>query len=403
VTSPQRQLSAAPPPAQPPPSGGGAAHLSAGQMAALLALVQAQALVRERLTRTAVLAVVAQVHGFSNWWDGRAVDQMVGRILRIVQATQRQVAQVTDGFQARALTIITGRTVRPVGAVDITRLRTQLPAETLRELAAGRQPPVIELGDTVDGAGQRINEPLPPLAPAHQVKALDPATPYGRIAEQYRFHVVAHGESPDAAQAKAQARAGQVVDTDVTLANRAQARAVYGKYERELRITGYRRILHPERGGGGPPCGLCVVAADRTYHVENLKEIHDRCRCEVMPIVAGQVDPGLTLNSDDLAAIYTQAGGTGAAQLKRIRVGVAQHGELGPVLVDMSQRFRGPAEVAKATGPDKATRLAAQLEALEKSLGRLRVREAAGETGLSQAVDWQTNRIDQLRRELATA
>jgi hypothetical protein len=87
------------------------------------------------------------------------------------------------------------------------------------------------------------------------------------------------------------------------------------------------------------------VASDRTYKSKDLMALHDRCKCTVLPIVNGQ-DPGLTLNGADLAAFYKSAGSTGAADLKKTRYVVHQHGELGPVLRAAGDKFTGPAQVA---------------------------------------------------------
>jgi hypothetical protein len=242
---------------------------------------------------------------------------------------------------------------------------------------------------------------------AARAAVTDPAEPYARVADSYRYQVVADGVTPDKAKRKALVRLAAIAETDITLAVREQVRKTLGTIPG---VTGYRRILHPELSESGP-CGLCVVAANRIYHVEDLKPIHDRCVCETLPII-GALDPGLMLNASELEAIYDAAGGTGgeiikagrrhSAALKKVRVALAEHGELGPVLVDADQHHRGPREVAKTKVPDRATRARAQLDSLEESYARLVRRQLAGED-VERPLEWQARRIDELRHELAGA
>jgi hypothetical protein len=188
---------------------------------------------------------------------------------------------------------------------------------------------------------------------------------------------ISEGITLDEAKRRAIQRARVMADTDIMLADRAQASAFLR--ERKPRgITGYRRVLQPELGSGGPPCGLCVVAADRLYFIEELMPIHARCRCTV--VAAGEVDdPGFSLNEKDLAAIYKAAGGTGGKGLKNIRVEVTEHGEFGPWLVNAQQRFRGPREYSRTQAADDDLRNSDHLEAINGQLEILLSRQASGD------------------------
>lgn len=424
-------------------------RLSPTQLAAILALVQAQAAIRQQLTAAAVSGAMAILRGFTDWWSPPAVEALVGRVLRVVRPAQLQAARTTDAYFSNVSSLILGRPVRPVGAVDVGKLRRDIPPSVAKALVDGRiRPAWIELGNTVDGPGKSINDPFtprihPPLvqprpgvsvqparaelpargvapAPEEPVPVLTarernamwlpPAVPYRRIAEQYRYQVIAEGVPEEKAQNKALVRIEALVRTDITLAVREQ-------YYRNLNLprgqrqqaVGWRRVLHPELSESGP-CGLCVVAADRVYKREQLKEIHDRCVCEVLPIYVG-ADPGLTLNRDDLNRLYDAAGGTGgdvikngrrhSGALKKIRVVLTEHGELGPVLINADQHYRGPAEVAKTKVPDRAVRVKAQLESLEKKFESLQYRQLQGEE-LDRPIRWQADKISELRRELAS-
>lgn len=384
---------------------GGQQQLTPAQVATILALVQAQAAARRQLTRTAVAAAQAAFAPLGLWWDGDAVSAAVRSTLRIVQPAQRQAARITDAFLARVLREMTGRSVQPVGAPQITRLRRAITPEVARDLVDGRRVPQwIELGDTEAGPSGRIDDTLDEVIPRNT--AMDPGEPYGRVAEQYRYQVVAQGHTEARARAKAMTRLAAVAETDVTLA----VRAMYEKGLRRDQINGWRRVLHPELSESGP-CGLCVVAADRIYRVEDLQPLHERCVCEVLPIV-GAMDPGSVINRDDLERVYNAAGGTGgdviksgrrySGALKKVRVALTEHGELGPVLVDAGQNYRGPREVAKTKVPDRATRARAQLASLEKSLPAWEAKLAAGEQAAQQPVTYHRQAIANYRRELAS-
>jgi hypothetical protein len=131
-----------------------------------------------------------------------------------------------------------------------------------------------------------------------------------------------------------------MADMDTQLAHRDQA----ARFVDETGADAWRRIIRPELSEGGA-CGLCVVAADRLYYREDLKAVHERCKCEVLPVY-GEADPGLSLNRQDLDALYDAAGSNRGADLKRVRIAVETHGELGQVLRDADQHFRGPGQVA---------------------------------------------------------
>ena len=114
---------------------------------------------------------------------------------------------------------------------------------------------------------------------------------------------------------------------DLTMAMRESARTVLADADD---VIGYRRVIHPEQSRGGS-CGLCVVAADRLYRKSELLPIHGRCRCTIAPVTRAH-DPGAELNAADLDQLYGAAGSSRREDLKRVRVTVEQHGELGPQL-----------------------------------------------------------------------
>lgn len=385
--------------------------LTATQLAELLALVQAQAAIRQQIVDAAVAAIVnpLRILGSDVWWNDKAYRKVVTDALRIVQPAQKQAARQTDAYITRATKIMTGRSVRPAGAVDTTKLRKELTREIAQELVDGiREPGFVVIGDSHDGPGEHIDQVLPIANDTK--KFVDPAEPYERVAEAYRYQVIAEGKPEVDARKRALVRLATVTETDITLAVRAQ----YEKSLGEVKAFGYRRILHPELAKFGHSCALCVVAADRTYHIKELKPIHDLCNCEVLPIIelnGKRMDPGITLNKNELDALYNAAGRTedpddpearttGGQPLRKVRVALAEHAELGPVLVNADHNWRGPKQVAE-TKADEKTRLRHQYNKLLEQHEKTRAKAAAGDKISIGAMRWQVNRIGELERALS--
>lgn len=407
--------------------------LTAAEAATFLALVQAQAKIRQQLTAGAIARVVKLLQAFTDWYDTDAITKLTRDILRIVQPAQKQAARVTDAYIANSLTRLRGRPVRTAGAVDVTRLRTQVPQSVIEDLAHGRlSPDLFVIGDTEDGAGDDIDRSLSSVLDGKSPEWVNPADPYGRLADKYRYETIVNGASDADAIAKVVARAEAVVDTDIALAVRAQEI----KTASTRGVKFYRRVLHPELAESGLSCGLCIVAADRIYSVAKFKrELHDHCHCEMLPIENGQ-DPGLNLNTADLESLYRAAGtlvgrsretGGGKRQggaLKKVRarldedgnvvdiqnqrgkavkVAVTEHGELGPVLVNANGNVRTLADYAKTKTVDKRITRRANLTSLENNLPKLEARKAAGDDSADKAIEFHKKRIAELKRELANA
>ncbi len=383
-------------------------RLTAGQIAAIIALIEAQSRLREQLTSTAVAAALAPFTAFTGWYSTAQIRKAVTEVLRVVQPTQRNAARLTDAYLARVATVMTGRTVRPSGNVDITRLRRAIPDRVRRKLDDGDiEPAYIELGTTRGGPGPNINAPWTPQV--HGTRTVDdppddrewanPGDPYGRVADMYRYDTEVRGQTETQARERALVRLQIAARNDVTLAVREQYRRSIGFLPG---VTGYRRVLRPELSESGP-CGLCVVAADRVYRVQDLLPLHARCVCEVLPVIGDQ-DPGFSLNSDDLRQVYRAAGGTSRAALREVRVALAEHGELGPVLVDADDNFRGPRQVARRRQEYSSRRemLEARLRAYEDRYAQLQQRASLGQN-VERALERQARQIEQAERDLAGA
>jgi hypothetical protein len=172
--------------------------------------------------------------------------------------------------------------------------------------------------------------------PRNGVSALEA---YSRPATQF-VYARSQGATVDEAKKIALDRLTGLATQDVKLATRDEQRRLYMAAPK---VTGYRRIIHPELSESGT-CGLCVVASSRIYHTADLMPLHGpSCNCDTMPITAGD-DPGFRLNDDDLQKIYEAAGSNAAEDLVNTRVTINEHGELGPVLWKEGDHFKSAKE-----------------------------------------------------------
>ncbi len=206
-------------------------------------------------------------------------------------------------------------------------------------------------------------------------RGVDPTRVWARPLKTYNYER-SLGVEHDAAVERALARAEHIARDDIRLATRTASAqhslATPG-------VTGQRRVIHPELAKGGT-CGLCIAASDRIYHPGKLLPIHDGCNCTVAEITA-KADPGSSLNNLSLKDLYKEAGGTSAADLKRTRYQVNEHGELGPVLYPAKAKVRTKKDVERDTGRNKpdAEKAKKQLAVIEESIAALEQRAAAGE------------------------
>jgi len=172
-------------------------------------------------------------------------------------------------------------------------------------------------------------------------KTADPAAPYTRPLAQLTADR-SRRIKPAVATNRAYRRLMVMVDTDLTMAMREGARQATAD---NPDVIGTRRIVRPELSRGGV-CGLCLAAADRIYSKRLLMPIHARCNCEPV-IVTRNHDPGIQLNEQDFAQLYGPDGATSAAELKKVRFVVSEHGEMGAVLRRADDHFAGPGDISR--------------------------------------------------------
>ncbi len=253
---------------------------NADTLAAATTLVAANGAGRSALVDNLAAQVRALLELFTQWYSDPAVVRMSREVSGIVIPTQQQMVAQENAYLSEISTRLSDRTVRPARLAPVEDLRT----------------------------------------------GVTPDEVYERIARQYRYERSIGVDEADALE-HVLTRADVMNQTDVALAARRQD----AEFFTEHHITGYRRVIHPELSKSGT-CGLCIAASDQVYKKDRLLPIHARCHCGVMPILGG-FDAGSALNNLDLGTLYEHGGSTSAADLKRTRYKVDEHGELGPVLV----------------------------------------------------------------------
>lgn len=261
-----------------------------------------------------------------NPYDDSSVEAFAEQAGRIIVATQRSVASATTAAQVSILRAagVDVPTISPAIPDDVRGATVHFDADGPQVVA---KPKVTVTYQGVDDSKVR-----------QTVTAEDahPSQLFGRAARVYRFSV-SQGADRSTANDAAVQRIGSLVDGNLMLAQRlAEQQTLRQAQEHDSRVTGYRRVIHPELSKGGV-CGLCVAASDRVYHVAELKPIHDRCKCTVAAVLDDS-DVGYQLNKADFRMLYSDAGklpgtsSTVGADLKVARYDIVHHAELGPVL-----------------------------------------------------------------------
>lgn len=217
----------------------------------------------------------------------------------------------------------------------------------------------------------------------------NPVTVWERPAQQYQ-HAKAKGKSDEEALKAMVNRVEALSNDDISMAKRKTTQKVMAKTGK---IKGYRRVIHPELSETGV-CGLCFAASDRIYRTGTLLPIHNRCKCEVLPII-GKHDPGLDINLSDA---YDLAGSAEAADLLKVNFKITQNGELEGYLRRREAKEPEYVSPPKASIPDKV-KIEAQVKALESTLGDL-IDKAKSDPSYEAAVEWQQKRLNKLRNQL---
>jgi hypothetical protein len=256
----------------------------------------------------------------SDWWNDAVVmgvaDRLVSSHLRLTEISRR----LGTSYAKQVL--------REIGIkADLSKLNSKLPVRYGTD-------PQLELARFAQGyRSQAVKQP--------DVRPLSWDSPEGLIAQEWVNAGIARLE--------------ELANMDSTMSTTLATHEAFLKNG----VTMYRRIIHPELSQTGV-CGLCVVASTRIYHIKNPLPIHQNCKCTVSPIIDGK-DPGLDVSQVDLSRIYKEAGSTYGADLKKLRVTIAEHGELGPILTRSGMKTSDKATKWQLPDSEEATR---QLEAM---------------------------------------
>lgn len=309
------------------------------------------------------------------------VAQVAAAALGAALITQQAAQATTGAIQALWATVNPYNAVevaafaKQAGQLLIASQRTVSNAHVAAQLLALRavginQPVTVTIPDNVRGATVDFSGKTPKVSAPKETtvdyedgketvphKDTNPAKLLERAAETYRYERSTEKDH-DAANTAADNRITDIVDTNMLLSARlAQQQTLKLVSDKDARLLGYRRIIHPELSKGGV-CGMCVAAADRVYKVSELRPIHARCQCTVSPVTS-EHDPGLTLNQDDLDRLYEHAAETAPTEniyrrrsdevigqrtalstskkaLRKVRYQIDHHHEYGPVLTKVS-------------------------------------------------------------------
>lgn len=270
----------------------------------------------------------------------------VANLLDLYAARAEQISQETAAAVVAAY--LSKNFYSPAVVAEIAEQAADL-SNTANLVAAGLTTQYLTLlVSQLTGSAVGVpNIPLPPIR-----NGVDLRKVYQRPVKLFR-RKVSEGMPPAEAFEQAMRLAQGLTTGNITLAKRDMSREVMMRLQREIGITGWRRVVRPELSETGT-CGLCIAASDQVYKSSQLMPLHDNCKCEPMPIV-GALDPGNSLNQLSFKDLYGKAAGdtgrtgTASRDLKRTRWTVNTHGEWGPVLTVKGQKFRGPDELAAIT------------------------------------------------------
>lgn len=245
----------------------------------------------------AVTQVRERVLAFSSaFWDGLGsyrdadVERLIQVLVPRVQAGQIQVAQLTSAYLAGV---------------------------------AGESAALVDTSEVTNGRG------------------VDPAEVYRRPAVTVYSELAAGTPFTDAVAAGA-VRLASLVGMDMQMSKVRQAR-------RSLERSGakfYRRVLT-----GNENCAMCVIASTQRYSTGDLMPIHPGCDCGVKPLRNGEDAPQtidvalLESTHEHVADIAGIADRSGRAPDYRKLIVTHDHGEQGPSLRWLSDKFTGPSEI----------------------------------------------------------
>lgn len=206
---------------------------------------------------------------------------------------------------------------------QVMAAQIQLADFTAIYLAAATAAPVVAAPDVTAGRG------------------VPPETVYARPIITARSEL-SKGKSIQKAMDAGRRRLLNLAGTDVQMAKVRQAQASLSRSGRKF----YRRVPT-----GAENCAMCLIAATQRYSTNELMPIHPGCDCDTDVIPPG-MDLDLVINPELLEATHDQveafagiADRGGRAPDYRKLIVTREHGEVGPTLAWINQKFTGPADL----------------------------------------------------------
>jgi hypothetical protein len=308
-------------------------------------LVEAEGDAQDAIADNLIATIIALWAAFTDFYDGDAARQVAERIGRLVSTAQSLAGRMTEAHLRQQIALM---------GPDLAR---SLPGSAIVDL-----PVALRYG-------------------------ADAAEVYTRPIRQVRYLESVEHVPRETAVETARARLERAALHDLQLARAVAAQQVLYRFPQ---ASGWRRIIHPELGN---VCGLCVAASDRVYQRINRMDIHPGCKCTILPIVGG-LDPGGTLNAEDLTRLYEAAGSTASRALAAVRIETFEHGEMGRVLVPEGSGIKRPGQVKRDLSDVQLERRKAQLQ---RQVDEMRSR-------LNRRYDqWHADRLAQLEDLLGAA
>lgn len=350
-----------------------------------------------------MILILLGLWGNYSQWDNRdLVTARTARSLTYVESMLREMQREARQFQLLALREL-GVRVPQLGRPIEVYPRSRVDALQVYRRPAREAQKVLERGGSIDEAWAAFEQRLKGIVEADiaVVERDEIDLIQERLIEEDLFerlerefdedNPVGNMGDGDDLMSEEEMRELLDLDEDPEVAKRSSG---------GLKVIGYRRVIRPELSMHGT-CGLCVVAATNWYTIEDLKPIHNLCKCVTIPVVSGN-DPGFGWNQEDLRrnldTIYGAAGGTTYGKsLKRLRVKITEHGELGPIL-----EYRAKQGWSEKTGfeahrpsyvkPDRnmqVSRLQARRAELVETIDNLRAGlESGGDRGGIEQAIW---------------
>lgn len=331
------------------------------------------------------------IHGLwapVNPYNVAQVDEFAASAAKIMGTAQTTTARAAAAAQARQLAAVGIK----ITAIPSNPLDVRAPAVRIADGKVELQRHTVTV-DYAHGDSRRVTP-----------GEMTTEAVFRRPAVTFRYVESDGGDNP---AERASLRIDTLIEDNLMLAQRlAEHEAIAKAVDLDQpgpKIIGIRRVIHPELSRTGT-CGLCIAAADRIYSVRKLLPIHDLCKCTTA-VVTEEHDPGDDVNQADLRQLYTAAGGTSTAHLKRTRYKVDEHGELGPVLAPKKPykpRSKQGDASSDAIAPDAEESAAdvarRHLPILEKNLATIL---AAGASEDSPPVQYHRQQIARYTADLA--